>query len=164
MYLGQYTICMEALKLDLPDHADDDTPILTAAEMLAYRWRTGRAPQNPPPHTVIVCYQLDPLTNLLKHRRAAKVDGFSGDFQILKTPQHPIGILHPAGPGAPLVAALMEELIAFGVQSFVTIGLAGGLQPDLHSGDVVVCDRALRDEGTSSHYLPPGHSIGADPM
>lgn len=34
------------------------------------------------------------------------------------------------------------------------IGFAGGLQPDLHAGDIVICNRALRDEGTSHHYLP----------
>jgi uridine phosphorylase len=45
------------------------------------------------------------------------------------------------------------------VQRFISVGLAGGLSPDLHSGDIVLCDRALRDEGTSYHYLPPDRSI-----
>ncbi len=57
----------------------------------------------------------------------------------------------------------VEELIAFGVQRFVSIGLAGGLQSDLHPGDIVIADRALRDEGTSYHYLPPARSVEADP-
>jgi uridine phosphorylase len=46
--------------------------------------------------------------------------------------------------------------------SAVSIGLAGGLQSDLHSGDIVIADRALRDEGTSYHYLPPARSVEAD--
>jgi len=38
----------------------------------------------------------------------------------------------------------------------------GILQPDLEPGDIVVVDRAIRDEGTSYHYLPPGKYVGAD--
>jgi len=50
----------------------------------------------------------------------------------------------------------MEDLGAQGVDTFVIIGAAGGLQRTLTAGHVVVCDAALRDEGTSHHYLPPG--------
>jgi len=102
------------------------------------------------------------MATLLKRYRATKVTGFFGDLRLLKTHPRSIGVLHPVGPGAPIVAAVLEELIAFGVQRFISIGLAGGLQPDLRAGDVVVCDRALRDEGTSYHYLPPARSVDAD--
>jgi uridine phosphorylase len=74
-----------------------------------------------------------------------------------------MGFLHPVGPGAPIAAMAVEELITFGVSCFISIGLAGSLQPDLQAGDVVVCDRALRDEGTSYHYLPPARSVDAAP-
>ena len=48
----------------------------------------------------------------------------------------------------------MEELVALGCRRFVSIGTAGSLQPDLAVGDLLVCDRAIRDEGTSYHYQP----------
>lgn len=48
---------------------------------------------------------------------------------------------------------MLEELIAFGVKKFVSMGSAGTLQRSLKIGDVVVCDKAIRDEGTSHHYL-----------
>jgi uridine phosphorylase len=48
----------------------------------------------------------------------------------------------------------MEELVALGCRRFVSIGTAGSLQPDLAVGDLLVCDRAIRDEGTSHHYQP----------
>ena len=35
------------------------------------------------------------------------------------------------------------------------VGTAGALRPDLGTGAVVVCDRAVGDEGVSHHYLPP---------
>jgi uridine phosphorylase len=148
--------------LNLLEHALEDESILTATELLAQRWRKGRAPKIPPPQTVIVGYQRAVIDALLKRYHHIKVDGFFGDLHLLKTHGQPIGVLQPVGPGAPIAAAVLEELIAFGVRRFVSIGLAGGLQSDLHSGAVVIADRALRDEGTSYHYLPPARSVEAD--
>ncbi len=149
--------------LNLPEHALDDEPILSAADLLTQRWRTGHAPKVPPPHTVIIGYQHSTMAALLKRYRHVKVDGFSGDLHLLKTRGQPFGVLHPGGPGAPIIATALEELIAFGARRFVSIGLAGGLQSELQAGDVVIANRALRDEGTSYHYLPPARSVEADP-
>ena len=33
--------------LDLPEHALEDEPIFTAADLLAQRWSKGRAPKDP---------------------------------------------------------------------------------------------------------------------
>ena len=60
------------------------------------------------------------------------------------------------GWGAPSAAYVFELLIALGTRRFVIAGTAGGLGPTLRMGDVVVCDRAIRDEGVSHHYLEPG--------
>jgi uridine phosphorylase len=38
----------------------------------------------------------------------------------------------------------------------------GTLQTDLQPGDIVVCNRAIRDEGASHHYLPPAKYVEAD--
>jgi uridine phosphorylase len=35
------------------------------------------------------------------------------------------------------------------------VGLAGGVQPYLKPGDIVVVTEAIHDEGTSHNYLPP---------
>lgn len=149
--------------LNWPQQVLDDEPLFSAADLLRQRWSNGRAPQISPPHTVIIGYQRAVIAALLKRYRHVKVDGFFGDFHLLRTHGQPIGVLQPVGPGAPIIAAVLEELIAFGVRRFISIGLAGGLQSDLHSGDIVIADRALRDEGTSYHYLPPARSVEADP-
>ncbi|HTP08515.1 MAG TPA: nucleoside phosphorylase [Anaerolineae bacterium] len=149
--------------LNLPEHALDDEPIFTAADLLRQRWGKSRAPQVPPPHTVIIGHQRAVLDAVFKRYRHSSIAGFFGDFRLLRTRGQPIGVLRPVGPGAPIIASVLEELIAFGVQRVIAIGLAGGLQSDLHAGDVVIADRALRDEGTSYHYLPPARSVEADP-
>ncbi len=58
--------------------------------------------------------------------------------------------------GAPQAVILMEQLIGFGVENILFLGLCGGLQEHTHIGDVVIPTHAHREEGTSFHYLPPG--------
>lgn len=65
--------------------------------------------------------------------------------------------------GAPAAAGLLEQAIANGCRSFVACGGAGALRPELTPGHLVVLSSAVRDEGTSHHYLPPGRTVDADP-
>jgi uridine phosphorylase len=65
-----------------------------------------------------------------------------------------VGVIGGFGIGAPAATSIVESLRAIGVEQFVSMGEAGGLQPGLEPGDVIVCDRAVRDEGVSHHYLP----------
>jgi len=74
----------------------------------------------------------------------------------------PLTVAHP-GLSAPFAAAVMEELIAFGCRKFVACGSAGVLDRSLASGTVVVPSAAVRDEGTSYHYLKPSREVSADP-
>ncbi|HUY54027.1 MAG TPA: nucleoside phosphorylase [Candidatus Nanopelagicaceae bacterium] len=79
-----------------------------------------------------------------------------GDLYLRETERGLIGILGGFGVGAPAAINRMEDIAASGPRRFLAIGFAGGLQPDLEVGDLVVCDRAIRDEGVSHHYLAPG--------
>ncbi len=72
-----------------------------------------------------------------------------------------LGILG-SGVGAPLAGALLEEMIAMGCRAFVVCGGAGTLDGALTVGHLVVLAAALRDEGTSFHYLPPARTIDFD--
>lgn len=56
--------------------------------------------------------------------------------------------------GAPVAVAFMDWLIAYGVRRIVSAGSCGALI-DLPENALVVPRRALRDEGTSYHYMPP---------
>ncbi len=69
-----------------------------------------------------------------------------------------LALLHP-GVGAPLAGAFIDELIALGCRAFIACGGAGVLARDLVVGHVVVPDSAVRDEGTSYHYLPPSREV-----
>ncbi|MEU4295574.1 nucleoside phosphorylase [Kribbella sp. NPDC026596] len=67
------------------------------------------------------------------------------------------------GVGAPSAVSAMEEAIAMGCRDFIAVGGAGSLVHGHELGDVLVVDSAVRDEGTSHHYLPPGQVVDADP-
>jgi len=142
---------------------DSDQPILTAAELLAHRRKRGIAPAFPPPEAVIVGYQRHLIEYATRRHPVKKVNGFYGDLYLLKRTGGRVALAGGFGIGAPVTAVLVEDLAAFGVRRFVALGLAGGLQPDLRAGDLVVCERAIRDEGTSRHYLPPARRVEADP-
>jgi uridine phosphorylase len=58
------------------------------------------------------------------------------------------------GIGCPSTAIAVEELIAIGADTFIRIGTSGGIQPEIRTGDVAVVNSAIRDEGTTLHYMP----------
>jgi len=65
--------------------------------------------------------------------------------------------------GAPSAVMLLEELITFGVKRVVYLGYCGSLKDKVKIGDVILPTEALREEGTSYHYLPVGMKSSADP-
>ena len=67
------------------------------------------------------------------------------------------------GVGAPLAAAFLEEAIDYGCRALVACGGAGALDADLALGHPVVVSSAVRDEGTSYHYLAPSRLVEAAP-
>jgi uridine phosphorylase len=72
-----------------------------------------------------------------------------------------VAIVHP-GVGAPLAAGFLEELIALGCRKFIACGGAGVLNREIAVGHVVIPTSAIRDEGTSYHYLPPSREVAPD--
>lgn len=74
-----------------------------------------------------------------------------------------LAFFHP-GIGGPLAAALLEEAIGTGCQKFIVCGGCGVLEKGLGVGQLVVVTAALRDEGTSYHYLPAGREVIANPQ
>jgi uridine phosphorylase len=57
--------------------------------------------------------------------------------------------------GAPFAVLVAEQLFASGCQLLVSVTSAGQITENGPTPYFVLIDRALRDEGTSYHYLPP---------
>ncbi len=73
------------------------------------------------------------------------------------TPHGDVALAHP-GVGAPLAAGTMEEVIALGARHCIACGGAGVLDSS-PVGGVLVPTAAVRDEGTSYHYLPAAREV-----
>lgn len=133
---------------------DENEPVLKPSDFLAYRRAHGKLPDFPAPRTVIFCPQTSLANYVLRRHSTRQIKGFLGDFYLLKRTGGQIAISTNFGIGAPAVAGLTDEFAALGVRQFALIGLAGGLQPDLNAGSLVISTNAIRGEGVSRHYLP----------
>ncbi len=118
--------------------------------------RSGRYPAFAVPEAVVLCYQASLVEHIREHHAVTMGDGYLAKMMLPAAAGGRVGVVGGFGIGAPIAAAFLEELIAFGVRRVVSIGSAGSLQPGLGIGDLVVCERAIRDEGVSHHYLPAG--------
>lgn len=60
---------------------------------------------------------------------------------------------------APGAAGTIEELHAMGCEKFIICGGAGSIKKDSKIGEIIVPIAAVRDEGTSYHYLEPSREV-----
>ncbi|HZV13185.1 MAG TPA: nucleoside phosphorylase [Candidatus Kapabacteria bacterium] len=130
--------------------------LFTPHDYLSYVKRIEKSPKDRPPESVIFCYGGGLLDYVIRNHNVKRTaEELYGHFYLLSETKNKVGIVGRFGIGAPAVIPFLEEFIAWGVKKFVTVGEAGSLQKHLHPGDIVVCDRAIRDEGTSYHYMKP---------
>lgn len=65
--------------------------------------------------------------------------------------------------GAPACVSCFEEIIAMGAKKFVLFGSCGVLDDNKVQDHIIVPVSAVRDEGTSYHYIAPSPEIEAAP-
>lgn len=147
---------------------NDDAPILEydAAPTAILEPSRIIEPRDVPEHAV-VCFFNDVITHLSQKHEMRVVKHLRseiGRHPVWETTLHGkrLAIFHP-GVGAPLAAAMLEEVIALGCRKFIACGGAGVLDSGLAVGHVLVPTSAVRDEGTSYHYLPPSREVTASP-
>jgi uridine phosphorylase len=74
----------------------------------------------------------------------------------------PCGIV-PRAIGGSYAVLVAEQLLASGARLIVGLTSAGRVSPKLQIPSLVVATTAIRDEGTSFHYLTPSRSVAAPP-
>jgi len=123
----------------------------------------GRRPAPRPgqPAAAVACFFPDLLAELCAGAEVVLDAPFLSPIWKLDWKDTPIFVFFP-GLGAPAAAHTLELVISMGAGSVVACGGAGALVP-LDLGALVVVDAAVRDEGTSYHYLPPSREVVADP-
>lgn len=111
---------------------------------------------------------LDPDGDIVRHLRSAghaeRHPGWAcyhTDLYVFRHEGHEYGIVGCA-VGAAFAVLIAEELFASGCRFLVSVTAAGQILPVQAPPYFIVIDRALRDEGTSYHYLPPSSYSEAD--
>lgn len=136
--------------------------LYSARDIVGYRKQVGRMPSLPAPEGILFCLERGLPWRMRRRVPVKRAGGMNGDLYELKNTRGKVGIMTGFGGGSPITAELAEEFAAMGVQRMILMTWAGTLQTDLSPGDIVVVDRAIRDEGTSYHYLPPAKYVDAD--
>jgi uridine phosphorylase len=142
-----------------------DYPILEfdgSPEAILEPTRLIQALPEMPEHGVITFFQ-DVINHFVQQGLAREIHSLGSEIgrhpiYVHEFRGRPLALFHP-GVGAPLAAGLLEEVIALGCRNFVVCGGAGVLNRELAMGHLVVPNAAVRDEGTSYHYLPPGREV-----
>jgi uridine phosphorylase len=130
--------------------------VFTAASLLREARRQRHLPDTRVPQICV----LDPDGDLARHLQEtgrARVDPtwacYHTTLARFTLADREIGIV-PFVVGAPFAVLVAEELVASGCELLINLTSAGRIAAPPGIASFMVIERALRDEGTSFHYLP----------
>lgn len=138
--------------------AFDQASVFQPANLL----REGRRQRQRPEVAVPAVCLLDPDGDIVRHLvasdRATEHAGWACYHTTLWTfdlAGTEVGVVGCA-VGASFAVLVAEQLFASGCELLVSVTSSGSITPVGDPPYFAIVDRALRDEGTSHHYLPPG--------
>jgi uridine phosphorylase len=138
--------------------AYDEPSVFQPANLL----REGRRQRRRPDIAVPAVCLLDPDGDIVRHLtatgQAAEHPGWACYHTTLWTfdlAGTPVGVIGCA-VGASFAVLVAEQLAVSGCELLVSVTSSGSITPIGEPPYFVLIDRALRDEGTSHHYCPPG--------
>lgn len=146
---------MSIIKNDIPILEYDSDPL--AVIMPDHEHIDMRLPKK-----AVFAFLRDDVDCYAQEHNAAVVSRF-----ISATKEYPVYIIDVNGQqiclmqapvGAPAAVQILDWLIAYGVREIISCGSCGVLV-DMEENVFLVPYKALRDEGTSYHYLPPARFV-----
>lgn len=130
--------------------------------------REARRQRRLPDETVPAVCSLDPDGDMVRMLRATgrtrPAPGWACYHTEMDVVEHAalsIGIVGLA-VGSSFAVLVAEQLFVSGCQLLISVTSAGQIRPLGPTPYFMLIDRALRDEGTSHHYLPPATFAEAD--
>ncbi len=118
------------------------------------------------PKTAVFAFVGDVIEEYAKQNNAPAAVEF-----VSITRNYPIYVVNHKGQeiclcqapcGAAPAVQIMDWLIGYGVETVISAGSCGALS-DMPENEFLIVNRALRDEGTSFHYLPASRYIDLNP-
>ena len=149
------------------DHKDHGSPSVFTAENLL---REARRQKNIPHGKVPQICLLDPDGDLVQHLRSTGQAQINPFWACYHTQMYEFsydgmqfGVVGCA-VGASFAVLVAEEMFASGCELLISITSAGQIAKIAEPPYFFLIERALRDEGTSYHYLPPSNYCEMNPV
>jgi uridine phosphorylase len=155
----------EDRRLPLLDHDPGEPPVFLPGKLLEAARRRKRLPRMKAPAGCLLDFDGELADHLLATGRAAAEPAWPCFHTRLfrwKTAGAEYGVIGGT-IGAPYAVLVAEELFASGCEALVSISSAGLIAKDISPPFFLLIEKALRDEGTSHHYLPAGRFSVASP-
>lgn len=134
--------------------------VLNPSDFLDYlNKRHGRTPSKLPQYCILAFFHelydhvkevYDPQVMYI----ASKENPMFDPIHVFRYKDISVAHVFP-GIGAPNAGAMLELMIAMGGEYFAFIGGVGVLSAEIGRGEILVPNKALRDEGMSFHYQEP---------
>ncbi|MCL4507692.1 MAG: nucleoside phosphorylase [Chloroflexi bacterium] len=139
-------------------HIDyDESSVFTPENLLREARRQKHIPPGEIPNVCVLDPDGDIVRHLVAHGKASRNQYWACYHTDLYDFTHDgirFGIVGCA-VGASFAVLVAEEMFASGCQLLISITSAGQIAPIRNPPYFILIEKALRDEGTSRHYLPP---------
>ena len=143
----------------------DAPSAFTPESLLREARRQKAATWVPVPDVCLLDPDGDIVRRLMREGKAERHDGwvcYHTDLYIFENDGLTFGIIGCA-VGASFAVLLAEELFVSGCKLLISVTSSGQISDVQPPPYFILVDRALRDEGTSYHYLPPSDYSDAPP-
>lgn len=146
----------------LLNHPLEEQSAFTARDLIDNVRRARRIPNGPVPRLCVLEFDGD-ITDWLVGQGLAKPfqswPCFHTTMYATEVDGIPFGII-PRTIGGPYAVLIAEQLAAAGAELIIGLTSAGRVSSELPLPCLVAVSSAIRDEGTSLHYLPAGKEVG----
>ena len=150
----------------LADKHFEDASVFEPENLLREARRQRNLPEGRVPEVCLLDPDGDIVRALLKNgdaKRSAFWACYHTDLYEFNWDGEQFGIIDCA-VGASFAVLLAEQLFVSGCQLLISMTSSGQIVEQGPLPYFILIDRALRDEGTSYHYLPPSEFAAADPL
>lgn len=111
------------------------------------------------PEVAIACYSkilFDKIVDKCEGKLIGELSNTVGKKNIYEIEYNGKSIvIFNIGAGAPMAATDIEDIHEMGAQKFIVFGNCGVLDKTIEDCSIIIPTEAIRDEGTSYHYMAP---------
>lgn len=95
--------------------------------------------------------------------KIAQINSETKDYPVYKINVEGVDLaIYQTPVGAAPAAISFEEMIMLGVKNLLLVGCCGCLDSEIEDCSIIIPTSALRDEGTSYHYIPASDEVELD--